>query len=61
MISLRYTIVKGKEKWVVIKQVWTALDGVDRRFVAQFDSWNECMQFVSAIISLDQRIEYDEV
>lgn len=31
MISLRYTIVKGTEKWVVIKQVWTALGGVDRR------------------------------
>ena len=50
MISLRYTIVKGTEKWVVIKQVWTALGGVDRRIVAQFDSWNDCMQYVNTII-----------
>ena len=50
MISLRYTIVKGTEKWVVIKQVWTALGGVDTRFVVQFDSWNECMLYVNAII-----------
>ena len=51
MISLRYTIVKGKEKWVVIKQVWTALGGVDRRIVAQFDSWNDCVQYVNTIIN----------
>ena len=50
MITLHYTIVKGKEKWVVIKQVWTALGGVDRRFVAQFDSWNDCMQSANTII-----------
>lgn len=50
MISLRYTIVKGTEQWVVIKQVWTALGGVDRRIVAQFDSWNECIQYVNSII-----------
>ena len=50
MISLRYTIVKGPKKWVVIKQVWTALGGVDRRLVAQFDSWNECMLYVNSII-----------
>lgn len=50
MISLRYTIVKGTEMWVVIKQVWTPLGGVDRRIVAQFDSWNECIQYVNSII-----------
>ena len=50
MISLRYTIVKDKDKWVVIKQVWTALGGVERRIVAQFDSWNDCMQYVNTII-----------
>ena len=50
MISPRYTIVNGTEKWVVIKQVWTALGGVDRRVVAQFDSWNDCAQYVNTII-----------
>ena len=29
MISLRYTIVKGPKKWVVIKQVWTARGGTE--------------------------------
>ena len=50
MIYLRYTIVQGADKWVVIKQVWPTPVGVDRRLVAQFDSWNECVQYVNTII-----------
>ena len=50
MITLRYTVAKGKEKWAVFKQVWTALGGVDTQFVVQFDSWNECMRYVNTII-----------
>ena len=51
MTTLRYVIVKGEESWTVFKQVWTALGGVDTRFAAQFDSWNECTQYVNAIIN----------
>ena len=51
MTTLHYVIVKGEENWAVFKQVWTALGGVDTRFAAQFDSWNECTQYVNTIIN----------